>query len=238
MIFIARRKAVVACLFLMIALFALILSGQHKVSVFSGKLTRCIVIDAGHGLPDGGAVGMNGSIESTLNLKIALLTEKLLKEKGYNVIMTRTDDDALTDEGKTVATRKRNDMYKRLDIINTSGADIFISIHMNKFTDSRYKGAQVIYSDNFTQSQILAENLQKALCSLKENTSKRTALKTPGRIFLLNNANIPAVIVECGFLSNFEEEQLLNTEKYQNAVAGAIVKGIEKYYSSQKDRKE
>ena len=238
MIFIARRKAVVACLFLMIALFALILSGPEKVPVFSGKLTGCIVIDAGHGLPDGGAVGMNGSIESTLNLKIALMTEKLLKEKGYNVIMTRTDDDALTSEGKTIAVRKRNDMYKRLDIINSSGADIFISIHMNKFTDSRYKGAQVIYSDNFTQSQTLAESLQKALCSLKENTSKRTALKAPQSIFLLKHASIPAVIVECGFLSNFEEERLLNTDKYQNAVSKAIVKGIENYYSSQKDRKE
>lgn len=232
MIFIARRKVVVAVFFVILAISALIISGKQNTPVFSGKVTHCIIIDAGHGFPDGGAIGMNGSIESTLNLKIALFTEKLLSDKGYKVIMTRSSDDALTKEGKTVANRKRNDMYKRLDIINSSCADMFVSIHMNKYTDSRYKGAQTLYSGNFTQSQLLAETIQEEFHKIKENESKRTPLKAPDGLFLLKNARIPAVIAECGFLSNFEEERLLNTENYQKAIAGAIAKGIEKYYFS------
>lgn len=238
MVYIARRKVVVAGVFLAIALFALFLPKEKNAPVFSGELSRTIIIDAGHGFPDGGAVGMNGSIESTLNLKIALLTQKSLEKKGYTVVMTRDSEDCLSDEGKTLAVRKRSDMYKRLDIINSSAADMFVSIHMNKYTDSRYRGAQVLYSGNFQQSQLLAESIQNALCTLKENISKRAVLRAPESIFLLKNAAMPAVIVECGFLSNFEEERLLNTGKYQKAVSGAIVKGIENYYFSQRSRKD
>lgn len=173
---------------------------------------------------------MNGTIESTLNIKIAKLVEKSLTKKGYSVIMTRTDESAVSDEGKTLAQRKRSDMYKRLEAINSSNADMFISIHMNKFTDSRYFGAQVIYSDNFVQSEQLAAFIQKNLCNLEENTSKRTHSKAPSGIFLLKNSKIPAVIVECGFLSNYDEEKLLNTAHYQKQLCDAIVKGIEDYY--------
>lgn len=173
---------------------------------------------------------MNGTIESTLNIKIAKLVEKSLTKKGYNVIMTRTDEDAVSDEGKTLAQRKRSDMYKRLETINSSDADMFVSIHMNKFTDSRYFGAQVIYSDNFVQSEQLASFIQSRLCALKENQSKRTHSKAPSGIFLLKNAKIPAVIVECGFLSNYDEEKLLNTPEYQKSISVAIIKGIEDFY--------
>lgn len=230
MIFIAKRKRLILIMFLFLLALATFLRHEKNESVFSSRQSGIIVIDAGHGLPDGGAVGMNGSIESTLNIKIARLVEKGLKKKGYSVIMTRTDDNSISDEGKTLAQRKRSDMYKRLEIINSSGGDMFISIHMNKFTDSRYHGAQVIYSDNFIESENLAECLQKKLCDIKENTSKRTHAKAPSGIFLLKNAKIPAVIVECGFLSNYDEEKLLNTEKYQKLLSSAIVKGIENYY--------
>ena len=238
MIVVARRKAFVAAVFFILAAIAVFVSRESNTPAFSGEMTHCIILDAGHGFPDGGAVGMNGSIESTLNLKIALLAEKQLTKKGYKVIMTRLDDNCLSDEGKTIAQRKRSDMYKRLEIINSSKADIFISIHMNKFSDSRYRGAQTLYCDNFTQSMLLAELIQEEFHSIKENTSKRSPLKAPDSLFLLKNANIPAVIAECGFLSNFEEEQLLNSPKYQKSIANALVKGIEKYYSSQEERKE
>ena len=102
---------------------------------------------------------------------------------------------------------------------------------MNKFSDSKYSGAQVIYSGNFPESENLASLIQNQLCLFEENKSKRSHLKAPGSIFLLKNAKIPAVIVECGFLSNFEEEELLGNKKYQKKLAGAISKGIQKYYS-------
>ncbi len=230
MIFIAKRKRLILIMFIFLLALATFLRHEKNESVFSSKQSGIIVIDAGHGLPDGGAVGMNGTIESTLNIKIAKLVEKSLTKKGYSVIMTRTDESAVSDEGKTLAQRKRSDMYKRLEAINSSNADMFISIHMNKFTDSRYFGAQVIYSDNFVQSEQLAAFIQKNLCNLEENTSKRTHSKAPSGIFLLKNAKIPAVIVECGFLSNYDEEKLLNTAHYQKQLCDAIVKGIEDYY--------
>lgn len=230
MIFISGRKRLIIVMFILLLAFAAMLPHQENTSVFSSRQSGVIVIDAGHGLPDGGAVGMNGTIESTLNIKIAKLVEKSLNKKGYSVIMTRTDDNGISDDGKTLSQRKRSDMYKRLEIINSSGADIFVSIHMNKFSDSRYCGAQVIYSDNFIQSEELATLLQNRLCALEENKSKRTQAKAPSGIFLLKNAKIPAVIVECGFLSNYDEEKLLNTAQYQKQLCSAIVKGIEDYY--------
>ena len=109
---------------------------------------------------------------------------------------------------------------------------MFVSIHINKYTDSRSRGAQVIYSANYLQSAQLATSIQEELCLLKNNKTKRTQMKAPDSIFLLKKATIPAVIVECGFSSNFSEEQLLITDEYQNELAGAIVSGIEKYYKN------
>lgn len=233
MIIVSKRKAVVLLLFIFMASISVAMLRHEQKSVFSQSPTKRIIIDAGHGFPDGGAIGMTGTIESTLNLKIALTVENLLKKKGYDVIMTRNDENSLSEEGKSISEKKRNDMKKRLDIINNSDADIFVSIHMNKYNDSRYRGAQVIYSRNFTQSETLASHIQSKLCQLSENKSKRTHLEAPKSIYLLKNANIPAVIVECGFLSNFEEEQLLITEEYRKEIAKAIVSGIENYYQKE-----
>ncbi len=233
MIIISKRKAAVLLLFIFLASISVMVVHHNEKPVFSQEPSKRIIIDAGHGFPDGGAIGMNGTIESTLNLKIALTIEKLLKEKGYSVIMTRSDENSLSDNGKTISEKKRNDMAKRLDIINSSNADIFVSIHMNKYNDSRYRGAQVIYSSNYSQSESLASLIQHKLCELPENKSKRTHLQASKNIYLLKNAKIPAVIIECGFLSNFEEEQLLITEAYHNKLSKAIVSGIENYYKKE-----
>lgn len=230
MIFIARRKVVITIVFSVLLAISTILVHYKSTDVFSGGLSKQIIIDAGHGLPDGGAVGISGTIESTINIKIARLIEKQLTKKGYSVIMTRTGEDSLSTEGGSIAEKKRTDMYRRLEIIKTSKADMFVSIHMNKFTDERYRGAQVLYSGNFPQSQVLAATIQKELSGISDNESKRTHLKAPDGIFLLKNAVVPAVIIECGFLSNFEEEALLNTKEYQKQLATAIVRGIENYY--------
>lgn len=230
MILISKRKLIIfICVVLFLSSIISYFKGA-KTPVFSQNMSKKIVLDAGHGLPDGGAVGINGTIESTLNLSIAKKIEKLLTKKGYSVIMTRLDDNSLSPQGLSISARKKQDMHKRLEIINTSGADIFVSIHMNKFTDSRYRGAQIIYSKNYENSKTLAECLQERLHKIEKNTSKRSVFEAPGSIFLLRNAQIPAVIAECGFLSNYEEEKLLNDDDYQTQLAKAIYKGIMDYY--------
>lgn len=230
MILIVRRKIVIFAIFSVLLSVSLLILQSKDSDVFSGTPTKRIVIDAGHGLPDGGAIGASGTIESYLNIKIARRVEKLLKKKGFTVIMTRSDENTIAESGRTTSEKKRNDMHRRLEIINNSNADLFVSIHMNKFTDARYRGAQVIYSSNFIESEKLAQLIQKQFSAIPDNKSQRTCLKAPSGIFLLKNAAIPAVIAECGFLSNYEEEQLLNTEKYQKELAAAIATGIQKYY--------
>ena len=232
MILISKRKLIIFIAFVILLSSIISYFKGSKTSVFSQSLSKKIVLDAGHGLPDGGAVGINGSIESTLNLAIAKKVEKKLRKKGYEVIMTRCDDNSLSPEGLSIAARKKDDMHKRLEIINSSGADIFVSIHMNKFPDSKYKGAQIIYSQNYENSKTLALCLQERFHKIKNNTSKRSVMAAPKSIFLLKNAQIPAVIAECGFLSNYEEEKLLNDEDYQAELADAIYKGILDYYKN------
>lgn len=230
MVIVPRRKIVLLALFAFLFLISFNVKKEDEKPVFSGSITKVIVVDAGHGLPDGGAVGMTGTIESELNIKIAKFLQEELIKKGYTVIMTREDENTIADGEGSIGNRKKADMHKRLDIINTSNADLLVSIHMNKFTDSRYRGAQVIYSGNFPESKDLASAIQKRLHLLSDNISKRTEAKAPKGIFLLKNAQIPAVIVECGFLSNYDEEKLLNTEKYQKELANTILYGIEDYY--------
>lgn len=232
MIVISRRKFAVFILFLVCAIIAAAAPQKKEVRVFSQRVTKRIVIDAGHGFPDGGAVSQSGTVESVLNLKIALYTCKMLEKKGYTVIMTRKGNDCLSEEGKSYSQKKKNDMKKRLEIINNSKSDIFISIHINKFSDSRYNGPQVIYSDNYVQSEALAGFIQKRLHLLDTDFTKRDTIKSDRDIYLLKNAAVPAVLVECGFLSNFKEEQLLITDSYQKELADAITKGIEDYYDS------
>lgn len=232
MILISKRKLLLFIIFVLFIACIISYFKGNQTSVFSNSVSKCIIIDAGHGLPDGGAVGMNGTIESSLNIKIAKLVEKNLIKKGFDVIMTRKGENSLASGEKTIASGKRADMNKRLEIINNSDADIFVSIHMNKFSDSRYSGPQLIYSSNYEESALLAKCIQEELNRLTENTSKRTELRAPNTIYLLRHAKIPSVITECGFLSNYEEEQLLNSEEYQKKISSAITKGIVNYYKS------
>ena len=231
MIFIPRRKIIVFTIFIAMLAFLSLTIHHQSSGVFSGSITKRIVLDAGHGLPDGGAIGASGTIESELNIKIAKKIQKLLNKKGYDVIMTREDENSICEDEKGISSRKKSDMKKRLEIMNSAGADMFVSIHMNKFTSSVYRGAQVIYSGNYKESEELAGIIQKELHSLPDNKSKREHLKAPSGIFLLKNAQIPAVIVECGFLSNEKDLSRLKTEDYQNKLAGAIFNGITKYFS-------
>ena len=193
-----------------------------------------IVIDAGHGEPDGGAVSKDGVKESDLNLQIAQILASKLEENNFEVIMTRINENNIASENeqsKTIREIKRSDLNNRVKIANESNATVLVSIHMNKFEDSKYRGWQTFYSKNSEDGKRLAENIQSSIGECIEYQNKRTALEIEG-IKIIDKSVIPAVIVECGFLSNEEECSLLQDDAYQEKLAGGIKNGIIKYFSS------
>ena len=195
-----------------------------------------IVIDAGHGEPDGGAVSASGIRESTLNLQVAKLLEEELIDLGYEVIMTRNDENNIADsdlQGSTIRKIKVSDINNRIEITNKANADMLISIHMNKFSSEKYYGWQTFYKKNSGYSKILAENIQKGINNNIERKNKRTELPIEN-IKLIDKSEIPAVIVECGFLSNYEDVRLLQTEEYRKQIVNGIIEGIEEFYSIDK----
>ncbi len=186
-----------------------------------------ILIDAGHGGMDGGAVGKQGTLEKEINLEIAQKLEQLFKEGGYNVIMTRTEDKSLHDsDKKTVRAQKNSDLSNRRKLIANSGAAAFVSVHMNTFSDSKQKGAQVFHATSNEESKALAENVRMGLLNSIQDGNKREIKPIPSNIIILKDVKIPSIIVECGFLSNAEEEQKLATEEYQQQLAQAIYEGV------------
>ena len=204
---------------------------------FTEKGEKIVIIDAGHGLPDGGASGASGVCESEINLQISKKIRAKLKEKCYNVIMTRETEEGIYTSGDTIKAKKLSDMHKREEIINSSGADIFLSIHMNYFSDPDVSGAQVFYSENREESFVLAECIRRQLLSLYEKND-RILKKAPDGVYLMKKANIPACLIECGFLSNCENEEMLLSENYQEKIAEGIVLGIEEYFKGDKNEKQ
>lgn len=190
-----------------------------------------IIIDAGHGGEDGGAMSESGLLEKDVNLDIALTLQKLFMQSGFKVIMTRTDDKAIYDsDATTLREKKVSDIHNRSDICNSDSNNIFISIHQNKFEQSKYSGTQMFYSVNNTSSSQLAENIRTAVTGLLQNDNNRQCKPTTDDVYILKNATVPAVLVECGFLSNPQEEALLATQEYRNQMAFAIFTGFLEYY--------
>ncbi len=146
------------------------------------------------------------------------------------MIVTRSDDNGIYDVSGSIRSKKNSDLKNREKIITESGADIFISIHMNKFSESKYSGPQVFYSANNEKSKVMAECVQKSMTECLKPSSVRDIKKADGSIYLLKKAEIPAILIECGFLSNSEEEQKLIDEDYQKQIAWSIYAGILKYY--------
>lgn len=193
-----------------------------------------IVIDAGHGGEDGGTVGVNGAMEKDINLNIALKLAEYLKQNQFHVILTRDSDCSIGDSGlATIAERKRSDTKKRLQIVQETGECILISIHQNHFTESQYHGAQMFYSRNREESALLAELIRKSVTESLQPENMRQNKQAESNIYLLYNAEVPAVLVECGFLSNPEEADLLTQEDYQNDMAAAIYNGLLDFLQSE-----
>ena len=192
----------------------------------SPKALYTIVIDAGHGGRDGGAIGKEtGITESQLNLDYALTLKDMCEEFGFDVILTRSTMDGLYDEN--ASNKKKSEMEKRKSIINNSGADIMISLHMNSFPLSSAQGAQVFYAKGSGQGMTLAKGIQTAICKNFENARDYV---TVGDYFVLNYSNIPSVLIECGFLSNPTEESLLQEKDYRQNFCYSILVGIINYF--------
>lgn len=217
-----KRYVVSAVIIIFLSLYC-IETAVMKVMAPSGQ--KIIVIDPGHGGWDPGKAGDSGVNEKTLNLYIASELGRLLESGGNMVFFTRKADEALGES-------KREDMKKRTLISDEFEADIFISIHQNAYTAPAPKGAQVFYFEGSEESKALAECIQNSLIENLDNENKRSA-KANTDYYILKNTKMPSVIVECGFLSNPEEEMRLNTEKYRSDAAWAIYLGIIEYFSLQ-----
>lgn len=193
-------------------------------------LKQTVIIDAGHGGDDGGAIGIDGTVEKDINLDIALKLEKLLKFYGFDVIMTRTEDIMTCDDGlDSLRKRKVSDIHNRFDVLEKNPDAVFISIHQNKFEDNSQHGTQVFYSGNNDESKLLAESIQNSIVSVLQPDNSRVVKKSGSGIYLLYHAKLPAVLVECGFISNPAEVKRLNDEKYRMKIAFLIADGLIKY---------
>ncbi|MBO5742927.1 MAG: N-acetylmuramoyl-L-alanine amidase CwlD [Clostridia bacterium] len=196
----------------------------------SGKV---IIIDAGHGSPDGGATGFSGSKEKDLNLLVSKSLGNLFMQSGARVIYTRQTDESIYDsDDASIKSKKQSDMKNRKKIRDESEADLFISIHMNKFPESKYKGAQVFYNNSHNDNKSLADLIQKELKNIADSSNNRSPKDSKNDIFILNGSKIPSVLVECGFISNPEEEKKLLTKAYRDKLAYAIYSGVLKYFTN------
>ena len=185
-----------------------------------------VVIDPGHGLPDGGATGMDtGIAEEGINLNYATALRDELSALNIAAVLTREDENALNAD-------KKKDMAARRDIINSAGAAAVISIHMNKFSDTSVHGAETFYYEPSVESRQLAECIQISLKNELDSTNTRT-IKGVTNLFVLKTSKAPSVLIECGYISNPTEEAKLNTPSYQRRIAFSVCCGILSYYNNQ-----
>lgn len=217
-------SAVVFYLLIIGIFLAAVYLGSAATSVIAQKIPlerdHTIVIDAGHGGEDGGATSCTGKLESSFNLEIALRLDDLLHLLGYDTVMVRTTDRSVYTQGTTIAEKKVSDLKQRVALVNGTENALLISIHQNTFSDSRYSGAQVFYGPE-GESQALAEALQTAFCRTVNPGSNRKCKKADG-VYLMQNIDCTGILVECGFLSNPEEEAKLRTKEYQQKLCCVI----------------
>jgi N-acetylmuramoyl-L-alanine amidase len=208
--------------------FAVKKSWEPWILPLSGSI---IVLDPGHGGPDGGA-NSGDVLEKDIALDVSLKLRDYLQEQGALVQMTRTDDGDLASEStKGYSRRKSEDLKKRVQLINTSEADLFLSIHLNAIPSPKWSGAQTFYYNSYKENEELSKFIQDELRTSLENTTRKA--KGINSVYLLKHAKKPGALVEVGFLSNPNERQLLISDKYQDKVAASIYQGILRYYSNE-----
>ena len=190
----------------------------------------CFVIDAGHGGIDGGATSCTGVLESALNLEIAKKLNDLMCFLGYDTVMIRTTDTSIYTKGETIAAQKVSDLKERVRIVNETENSVLISIHQNTFSDGRYGGAQVFYAEE-GNSRKLAETLQTVFTQTVNPGSNRKC-KTSKGIYLMEHIDGTGVLIECGFLSNPQEEAKLRSPEYQKQLCCVIASTVGSYLSN------
>ena len=193
---------------------------------------QIIVLDAGHGGEDSGATSAYGKHEKELNLEIAFCLGEMLTEKGYTVVYTRTEDKLLYTEAENIkGIRKISDLKNRCKIAREYPNALFVSIHMNSFSESKYSGLQVYYSTQNEASESLASHIQSSVKRELQPSNNRK-IKAGKGIYILENIENPAVLIECGFLTNPEESEKLSKKEYQNLLSFSIICGIIEYMNT------
>lgn len=189
-----------------------------------------IILDAGHGGIDGGTSAKDGTVEKDINLAITLKLRDMLVLSGYQVVLTRDSDRSIhSDDATTIHQKKVSDLQNRLKIMQSYPNSLFISIHQNHYSESKYSGAQIFYSSNHLESEQLAQTLQNAFRDLLQPENSREVKPAGKDLYLMWNAEVPAVLAECGFLSNETESTLLSQDDYQQKVAFVLYCGILNY---------
>ncbi len=210
----------IAILALMSVVGAVLLSrlSSTVAALAEEKPASTVIIDAGHGGEDGGAISVSGVHESSLNLEISLRLNDFLNLCGVATKMIRTEDVSVSTEGDSVAQRKVSDIRNRVATVNETPEALLVSIHQNHFSEGKYRGAQVFYAEN---SEELAKNIQTSLIEQVDPNNHRQC-KAVRDVYLMEHVTCEAVLIECGFLSNYAEEQLLRSESYQKKLAATI----------------
>lgn len=218
-----KKNIVFLCVAVLVfvACVSVFLRGEMVASNAIPQRALMVVLDAGHGGIDVGAVGVNGTIESDLNLKYCQMLKGVLEEYSVNVVMTRSTKDGLYSQFKNGF--KREDMNKRKETIVATNPDAVISIHMNKYSASTSHGAQVFYDDEKGTGKVFAETLQEIF---KKQLDSARAEAQAGDLYILKCIDKPSILVECGFLSNPEEERLLTTTEYQKKICLCIASAL------------
>ena len=228
---------------ILIFIFTFITSGtvivmKKKTLKVSADFNRfqTVIIDAGHGGVDGGTSAKDGTLEKDLNLQIALKLNEMLNSMGVKTILIRDKDVSVHDEtAKTIRQKKVSDLKNRLNIINNTDDPVFVSIHQNHFDEAKYNGTQIFYSKNNPLSRSLAEKIRMPVITYLQKENTREIKQSGTEIFLLNNSQVPSVMVECGFLSNDEEVNNLKNNNYQQELAFLIAIGIIDYFNDTED---
>ena len=241
MVIIDRKRIhiILCCLLVSLFTFAVQTANNKEINIKTENTVettatpasgKSIVIDAGHGTPDEGAQSSNGTTEAQTNLKIALKLQNLLEQNGSKVILTRSDEKAIYSlDSKTLRQKKISDIRNRVKIGNENSADIYVSIHLNKIPQSEYFGWQCFYNTKNDNSKKLAKQIQENLNEAIQKENNRVPMKLD-TVYIMKNVEIPISIVECGFLSNPEEEKQLLEDGYQNRLAWGIYNGILDYF--------
>ena len=225
-----KSSLFIAYFLTILSVLAGLMGANRAITVISEGLPlgyrHCIIIDAGHGGLDGGATSCTGKLESGINLEIALRLEQMCHFLGYDTKMIRTEDISVYTKGETIAQKKVSDLKERVRICNETENGVLLSIHQNNFTDSRYRGAQVFHT-NTEESKELARQIQSGFQSIDSGRTRQ--VKPAEGIYLMEHIQCNGVLIECGFLSNPEEEAKLRSETYQKQLCAVIAATVSNF---------